>query len=54
MYVKYLIEMFELNVDDVRSEDNFALRWSCEYGNNDVCMYLIDVGICFSSFSSTK
>jgi hypothetical protein len=38
--VRYLCEKFQLTIQDVRSNDNFALRWAAFHGNLPVVQYL--------------
>ena len=38
--VKYLVNEFGLNANDVRSRNNQALRWACKNGYLEVVRYL--------------
>ena len=38
-----MFEWIELSVDDVRSDDNYVLRWSCRNGHLEIVKYLIEM-----------
>lgn len=41
-FLHYIMHHFELTVDDVRAEDNAALRSAAWYGNLDMVVYLVE------------
>ena len=39
---KYLVEKFNLTIEDVRTYDNYALRWVCGNGHLETVKYIVN------------